>query len=66
MAKATTLPEEIRNWLRARVERDGVTATCRAMNMAEATIARAAGGLPIQAGTVALLETAFRARDEAA
>jgi hypothetical protein len=34
--------------------------------MADATIARAIGGLPVQAGTIALLNAAYEADREAA
>jgi hypothetical protein len=66
MAKAQQLPDDIRDWLRDRVTREGIPATGRALHMADATIARAAGGLLVQAGTVALLEAAYRDSREAA
>lgn len=58
MARARPVPEQIRDWLRERIARDGVSATARALDMAEATVARAAGGLDVQAGTNAVLERA--------
>ena len=66
MAKATELPEAIRDWLRARVGRDGMPTVGRELRMADATIARAIGGLPVQAGTIALLNAAYEADREAA
>lgn len=58
MARARPVPEQIRDWLHDRVSRDGVSATARALDMAEATVARAVGGMDVQAGTNAVLERA--------
>lgn len=65
MARRRTLAEHVRDWLRLRVERDGTPATARALGLADATVARAVGGLPVQAGTVVLLETAYERREAA-
>jgi hypothetical protein len=66
MAQPRQLPDPIREWLRALVERDGIPAAGRALGLADATIARAAGGLVVQSGTIALIEAAYRTASEAA
>ena len=66
MARTKHLPPRVREWLRARVETEGLRNTAKALDLADATIARAAGDLAIQAGTAAILEAAYRASEEAA
>jgi hypothetical protein len=66
MARPRQIPTPARNWLRARVDADGVHPVARALDLADATVARAVGGLPVQEGTVALIEVAYRADGEGA
>jgi hypothetical protein len=66
MARPRILPDPVRDWLRERIERDGTVTTARSLDLADATVARAAGGLVVQAGTEAIIIAAFRAEREAA
>lgn len=59
MAQTREVPGPARAWLRQLVDSRGVTTVAKLLNMSDATVARAAGGLPVQEGTVALVEKAF-------
>jgi hypothetical protein len=61
MARPRQIPDAARNWLRACVDADGVHPVARRLHMSDATVARAVGGLPVQEGTVALIEVAHQA-----
>jgi hypothetical protein len=50
-----TLPAELRDELRARVDRDGADKVSAAIGLPIQTLARALAGLPVRRGTVALV-----------
>ncbi|HVU05222.1 MAG TPA: hypothetical protein VHE30_25915 [Polyangiaceae bacterium] len=66
MALRKQVSDEVRAWLREKIAADGVNATARSLQVADATLARAAGGLDVQRGTVAQLEAAYQAQKAAA
>lgn len=55
MKTFSSLPEPIRDELRARVDRDGANTVSAAIGLPVPTLARALAGLPVRRGTVALV-----------
>jgi len=62
MARPRHIDPEIRGWLRARVECEGVTPVASSLDIAITTLTRALAELDVQTGTIAILESAYRAR----
>ncbi len=61
MAQPRQIPSPAQTWLRALVDAEGVGPVAKRLNLSDATVARAAGGLPVQEGTVVMVEAAFQA-----
>ncbi|MCA9594093.1 MAG: hypothetical protein KC776_12305 [Myxococcales bacterium] len=65
MARPKPAPQHLRDRIRADVDAHGVRRTARRLDLSDTTIARVAGGLPVQSATIDAIERRLASADGA-